>query len=378
MHIEDPHGARGSTEHHALDYKGSVKKFNSADIMAAFNAASVGDQARGATVKAIGEDPSSSAVAATSVAAGPQGDAAGAKGAIKSFNSADLQRNMAGSSTGEDLMNGGSGGGSAEPNGVSGSGAVGSAAVRGDGEGQVKIRSWTTDAPEPVEGSGWTVDRLKDALAETESRPKNDAPKPAAVSVSASAPTPAAPPMNLMDLDDAPPASTAAPIKYANDPFFAAAFDSTPPATTLASMAAPGATPITAMPMPTPGLPGAAAAMPPPSMAPPSMAAPTMPSPATQSPSIQSPSMQSPSMPPPSMPPPSMPPPAQPPPAAASMTPPLQPPPSTPAPSMPPPRAPPPNASMPPPSMPPPSMPPPSMPPPSMSPANAPLPLRPQ
>ena len=97
MHIEDPHGARGSTEHHALDYKGSVKKFNSADIMAAFNAASAGDAARGATVKAIGEEPPSATAA--SAAAGPQGDAADAH-AVKSFNSADLQRTMAGSSTG--------------------------------------------------------------------------------------------------------------------------------------------------------------------------------------------------------------------------------------------------------------------------------------
>ena len=36
--MEDPHGTRGSTERHALDYKGDVKAFSSADILASFSA----------------------------------------------------------------------------------------------------------------------------------------------------------------------------------------------------------------------------------------------------------------------------------------------------------------------------------------------------
>ena len=39
----DPHGTRGSTVHHALDYKKEVKKFSSADILASFHAAQRGE-----------------------------------------------------------------------------------------------------------------------------------------------------------------------------------------------------------------------------------------------------------------------------------------------------------------------------------------------
>ena len=39
----DPHGTRGSTVHHALDYKGEVKAFSGADIMAQFRAAQRGE-----------------------------------------------------------------------------------------------------------------------------------------------------------------------------------------------------------------------------------------------------------------------------------------------------------------------------------------------
>ena len=60
MHHEDPHGARGSTEHHALDYKGTVKQYNSADILASFNSASSGQApASGATTVAATDKPSS-------------------------------------------------------------------------------------------------------------------------------------------------------------------------------------------------------------------------------------------------------------------------------------------------------------------------------
>ena len=39
---KDPHGTRGSTEHHALDYKKEVKAFSSADILASFQSAQRG------------------------------------------------------------------------------------------------------------------------------------------------------------------------------------------------------------------------------------------------------------------------------------------------------------------------------------------------
>lgn len=35
----DPHGSRGSTAHHALDFRGEVKKFSSAELLAQFKAA---------------------------------------------------------------------------------------------------------------------------------------------------------------------------------------------------------------------------------------------------------------------------------------------------------------------------------------------------
>ena len=69
MHAEDPHGARGSTEHHALDYKKEVKSFNSADILASFRRAQRGevdetslpDQLASGTAAARGAAPASAA-----------------------------------------------------------------------------------------------------------------------------------------------------------------------------------------------------------------------------------------------------------------------------------------------------------------------------
>ena len=47
---EDPHGARGSTEHHALDYELEVKAFSSAELLASLHA--TGDSASGSPLKA--------------------------------------------------------------------------------------------------------------------------------------------------------------------------------------------------------------------------------------------------------------------------------------------------------------------------------------
>lgn len=46
---KDPHGTRGSTEHHALDYKKEVKAFSSADILASFQSAQRGGGAAAGT-----------------------------------------------------------------------------------------------------------------------------------------------------------------------------------------------------------------------------------------------------------------------------------------------------------------------------------------
>lgn len=57
---KDPHGTRGSTEHHALDYKKEVKAFSSADILASFQSAQ-----RGGSSAATGTSlPSAPATAA--------------------------------------------------------------------------------------------------------------------------------------------------------------------------------------------------------------------------------------------------------------------------------------------------------------------------
>ena len=105
MHQHDPHGARGSTEHHALDYKGTVKSYNSADIMSAFKAATQG-QVEGSTVASKEVPVGSRTVEARTEVAGSNFHALSYKGPVKSFNSADLIANMAGAMTGQDSLNG--------------------------------------------------------------------------------------------------------------------------------------------------------------------------------------------------------------------------------------------------------------------------------
>ena len=72
----DPHGTRGSTAHHALDYKKEVKSFSSADILAAYKAGARGEKDRGV--------PSITKEASRQEGTQP----------VKSFNSADLAANV--------------------------------------------------------------------------------------------------------------------------------------------------------------------------------------------------------------------------------------------------------------------------------------------
>ena len=443
MHSEDPHGARGSTEHHALTYKGSVKQYNSADILASFNSAKSG-QASGATVASRDKPAAAGSQELDSgngTEQGPNFHALNWKKEVKAFSSADLMANMAAAMGGKDDLNGA--GDSLRT--VSAPVAVAApkppttpaptTPTTPDAEAGIKVRSWLEE--EPQDKDGWTVDRLKDALAAT------DQPAPNRVKASPAPAVPTAPPVNLIDLDDAPsepvpPAATHTPPSAAPRPSplasppaqeYAAPVRQKPAynqrvarakdankkrlsnpnsASDLAGMDPMGgvadllsapqgrqgqyaADPlfdvafdpppppaVTTMRMPTPALPTQAAVasmpMPPPSMPPPSLPPPSMPPPSMPPPSLPPPSLPPPSLPPPSLPPPNTPPPSMPPP---SMPPPSLPPPNMPPPSMPPPSMSPPSMpppNTPPPSMPPPNMPPPSMPPPSMSPPGAPPP----
>ena len=213
MHHEDPHGARGSTEHHALDYKGTVKPYNSADILASFNSASSGQApASGATTVAATDKPSTDKPAAAvsreldsgnDAEQAPTFHALNWKKEVKAFSSADLKANMAAAMGGKDVLNG------AGDSLRTVSAPVAAAAPKPpttsvpttpktpDAEAGIKVRSWLEDEPQDKES--WTVDRLKDALAATEQQPARNRVKPP--------PAPTAstePPVNLIDLDDAP------------------------------------------------------------------------------------------------------------------------------------------------------------------------------
>lgn len=204
MHSEDPHGARGSTEHHALTYKGSVKQYNSADILASFNSAKSG-QASGATVASRDKPAAAGSQELDSgngTEQGPNFHALNWKKEVKAFSSADLMANMAAAMGGKDDLNGA--GDSLRT--VSAPVAVAApkppttpaptTPTTPDAEAGIKVRSWLEE--EPQDKDGWTVDRLKDALAAT------DQPAPNRVKASPAPAVPTAPPVNLIDLDDAP------------------------------------------------------------------------------------------------------------------------------------------------------------------------------
>ncbi len=331
----DPHGTRGSTEHHALDYKKEVKSFNSSDILAAFNAATSGARDNGV--------PSSSKSAPSGGGGGGSAadnapnihGALDSKQEVAAFSSSDILANLEKAKQGDFTAGPIASRPRANPP------AAGQAAGAG-GDGQVddesghRIRSWT-DEKEPKD-AGFSFDGFRDALA-PDTKPS---PLPAATPVA----TPSKPPPNLLDLEaDDPPANPYAPTPDSEWADLESNLDAPSPAA--APPSAPLASPTVVMKH-----------MPPPEMPPPTP--PLAPPPNALPPQPPAPPSAAPFMPPPNMPPPNMPPPNMPPP---NMPPTNMPPPNMPPPNMPPPNMPPPN--MPPPNMPPPNMPPPNMPPPS-------------
>ena len=134
---------------------------------------------------------------------GPTFHALNWKKEVKAFSSADLKANMAAAMGGKDVLNG------AGDSLRTVSAPVAAAAPKPptmpvpitpktpDAEAGIKVRSWLED--EPQDKDGWTVDRLKDALAATEQQPaRNRVKAPRAPAA------PTEPPVNLIDLDDAP------------------------------------------------------------------------------------------------------------------------------------------------------------------------------
>ena len=250
----DPHGTRGSTEHHALDYKKEVKSFNSADILAAFNAAKSGGPDRGVPTSA----PSQPAPSAPAAPPAPTPAAA----AVRSFNSADLIGNLDKATKGDYSQD----------------------SYPSSSGGATKVRSWID---EPIEEKpAFSFDGLKDALATT------------AAPAAPKATTPSGPPPNLLDItDNVPPPSAGSYAPTLSDDW--AALEAKPPPGVSAFGSAAVAISAGAPPAFPPN-------MPPPTMPPPNMPPPNMPPP----------NMPPPNMPPPNMPPPNMPPPPGPPPAA--------------------------------------------------------------
>jgi hypothetical protein len=308
----DPHGTRGSTVHHALDYKKEVKKFSSADILNSFKAAQRGEVVPVKTIEGGGGSSSSSSAAVT----GPPPESAAPRPPANSEFSSEAEKRKLAQGVAQ---------------GAAGAASAASAVEQARAVQAQKVRSWIDEPNEPKSGD-YDLTGLKDALAATDISD----PQPGRTNKVAPTTTPAAPPPNLLDLDlGAPP--TAPPSAFAptsNSEW--ASLESTPPPGASAAAAIHSIDLALARPAPA-GPPPGFANMPPPAGVPPGFA----------------------SMPPPAGPPPgfaAMPPPAGPPPGFAGMPPPAGPP------NMPPPNMPPPN--MPPPNMPPPNMPPPAGPPP--------------
>ena len=348
----DPHGTRGSTERHALDYKGDVKSFSSADILASFAAAKRGDVVAVPSQPSKNQPPGGPAVEG-SKGKGDSNDKHGGlpknKGIVSKVKTAEGTPDSAG------------------PVNVRSS-------INNPHNGQ--MRSWIEEPHHEQESSTLSLEALKDALSHIDGKggistePVADA--PAAIG-------------NLLDLDfeEATPATAGAAVYAptlsdewaslaAKPPPGVALVGSAPPPPTVAPSAFPHhSIPPHAMPvhtMPPPVMPRPA--MPPPNYTPPSMASLGMPSSSMLTPNVPPlvliPGMEggaasvhqitSLNMPPPSMPPP-------------NMLPPNMPPPDMPPPNMPPPHMPPPTTLTPvhhmaPPNMPPLSMPPPTGPPP--------------
>jgi len=200
MHKDDPHGSRGSTEHHALNYRREVKAFSSADILSSLQSARQG--ARDGVYLPAGT--SSQSVARESPTVASRGEAAPAvapeghhaldyKKEVRAFSSADILKAFSNAKQGKRDEGIVSSHAARTTAGNSESGTDGASpatsresaaephrgsvhadvapriAPQGGGDSAsagVRIRSWT-DEPTAA-GHTWSVDRLKDALAVTE------------------------------------------------------------------------------------------------------------------------------------------------------------------------------------------------------------------
>ena len=190
----DPHGTRGSTVHHALDYKKEVKKFSSADILASFHAAQRGEVV---PVKALDGGAASASSSSSSSASGPPPTTAAPRPpttATSRFSSEEEKRKLA----------------EGAAQGAAGAAAGAQAVEQARAVQAQKVRSWIDEPNEPT-SKEYDLTGLKDALAAT------DISDPAAATSNKVVPTnsSAGAPPNLLDLDfGAPP--TAPPTTSAS------------------------------------------------------------------------------------------------------------------------------------------------------------------
>jgi hypothetical protein len=247
----DPHGTRGSTVAHALDYRGEVKKFSSADILATFKAAQRGEK----IVKVPEQKPEAAAGGASGAAPGE----------VRAFSSSDLMASVEHAKRG-DLTQGQLPSTTVQPSAATrlanNAPDAPPSRVATATEGSIKVRSWTDEEPKKE----FSFDGLKDALATTLVPPV----------------TPAAAPINLLDLD-APPI-TAPPVAATSSyaPTQASEWASLEGA--FKAMPASGAIGMMAPQMPVSYPPPVTPAYPPPNMPPPSMPPPSMPPPCAMPP----------------------------------------------------------------------------------------------
>jgi len=185
MHRDDPHGSRGTTEHHALDYKKEVQAFSTADILAA---AQQGGAVARRPARALGGGgggpPGATAAAAPPANTPGNHHALDYKSEVRAFSSADILKAFSNSQSGkpdEGIASApaaarGHVGGSLDSAAAESGAATSSIAAdaraaepNSPSSPDVRVRSWQDEGEAPTrEGGGWNVDRLKDALATTD------------------------------------------------------------------------------------------------------------------------------------------------------------------------------------------------------------------